>query len=74
VNAPRHNDLIQESFYSGHKKFHGIKYLSLEAPNGMCTDLHGPEAFRFYGVLFVSHVCSFYLFFFAKLNVLSYYM
>eukprot|EP01034_Spumella_vulgaris_P036387 gene36387-44884_t len=46
VRAPRHNELLQEAFYNGWKKFHGIKYQSLELPNGMCADLYGPKSFR----------------------------
>jgi hypothetical protein len=46
VNAPRYNDLIQEAYYCGHKKFHGIKYLTLELPNGMCGDMYGPTSFK----------------------------
>ncbi len=46
VGAPRHNNLIQECFYNGWKKYHGIKYQSMELPNGMCADLFGPKSFR----------------------------
>jgi hypothetical protein len=45
-NATRWNTLIQGAFYSGYKKCHGIKYQSLELPNGMCADLFGPCSFR----------------------------
>lgn len=44
--APRFNTLIQQSFYSGYKKIHGIKHQSCELPNGMCADLYGPCSVR----------------------------
>jgi hypothetical protein len=44
--APRYNNFLQQSSYNGWKKFHGYKYQTLEAPNGMCMDLYGPMTFR----------------------------
>jgi hypothetical protein len=46
INAARFNGLLQQSFYNGWKHTHGVKYLSVEAPNGMCIDLYGPDSFR----------------------------
>lgn len=46
VGASRFNTLIQQSFYSGYKKIHGIKHQSCELPNGMCADLYGPCSVR----------------------------
>jgi hypothetical protein len=46
VEASRHNCLIQMAFYSGYKKCHGVKYQTLELPNGLCMDLYGPISFR----------------------------
>ena len=40
-NAERNSKLLQEAFYSGYKKHHGIKFQSVELPNGMCADLFG---------------------------------
>ena len=34
------------AFYSGYKKHHGIKFQSVELPNGMCADLFGPKSYR----------------------------
>ena len=45
-NAPRYNDLIQQAFYSGWKKKHGIKFQTVELINGMCMHLFGPKSFR----------------------------
>mmetsp|Transcript_18556 Transcript_18556/g.31219 ORF Transcript_18556/g.31219 Transcript_18556/m.31219 type:complete len:424 (+) Transcript_18556:55-1326(+) len=45
-NAARFNTLIQMAFYSGYKKHHGIKYQTLELPNGLCMDAFGPCSFR----------------------------
>lgn len=36
VDAERVDNFIQMAFYSGWKKHHGFKYLTLEAPNGSC--------------------------------------
>lgn len=45
-NAPRFSNFIQMAVYSGWKKHHGIKYQTVEGPNGMCLDMFGPMAFR----------------------------
>jgi hypothetical protein len=37
---------IQRAFYNGWKKHHGIKWQSIELPNGMSMDLFGPMSFR----------------------------
>ena len=42
----RHCNFIQMSFYNGWKKHHGIKFQSLELPNGMCGHIYGPKSFR----------------------------
>ena len=34
-NAERNSQLLQEPFYSGYKKHHGIKFQSVELPNGI---------------------------------------
>jgi hypothetical protein len=41
-DAPRFNTLVQMGFYSGYKKIHGVKYQTVELPNGMCMDSYGP--------------------------------
>jgi len=45
-NAERYSMLLQEAFYSGYKKHHGIKFQTVELPNGMCGDLFGPKSYR----------------------------
>jgi hypothetical protein len=40
------NNYIQMAFYNGWKHHHGIKYLSVEAPNGLCMYLYGPRSFK----------------------------
>jgi hypothetical protein len=45
-NAPRYNRFIQQAAFNGWKKFHGYKYQTLEAPNGLALDLWGPMTFR----------------------------
>ena len=42
----RHCNYIQMAFYNGWKKHHGIKYQTIEFPNGMCGDMFGPCSFR----------------------------
>lgn len=37
---------IQRAFYNGWKKHHGIKWQSIELPNGCSGDLFGPMSFR----------------------------
>ena len=46
IGAARWTHLLQIAFYNGWKKKHGLKWLSLEAPNGMCMFLFGPMAFH----------------------------
>ena len=46
INAPRYNNFIQMAFYNGWKHMHGTKWLTVELPNGMCMDMHGPFSFR----------------------------
>ena len=46
VNAERYNNLIQQAFFNGYKSCHGIKYQTVELPNGMCGELYGPKSFR----------------------------
>lgn len=46
VNAPRYNNFIQMAFYNGWKHSHGTKWQTLELPNGLCGDMHGPFSFR----------------------------
>ena len=45
-NAERYSMLLQEAFYSGYKKHHGIKFQTVELPNGMCANLFGPKSYR----------------------------
>jgi nuclease HARBI1 len=46
LRGVRRNHNIQRAFYSGHKKHHGIKFLSVEGPNGLCLYLYGPKSFK----------------------------
>jgi hypothetical protein len=46
VDGGRHDNFIQMAFYNGWKKHHGIKYQTVELPNGMCADMFGPCSFR----------------------------
>jgi hypothetical protein len=46
VNAPRHDPLIQQAFYTGWKKIHGLKWQTVDAPNGMCIHAFGPLSVR----------------------------
>ena len=42
----RDPDNIQEAFYNGWKRFHGLKWSALELPCGLCGFLYGPNSFR----------------------------
>eukprot|EP00601_Ochromonadales_sp_CCMP2298_P008527 CAMPEP_0173202072 /NCGR_PEP_ID=MMETSP1141-20130122/18734_1 /TAXON_ID=483371 /ORGANISM="non described non described, Strain CCMP2298" /LENGTH=356 /DNA_ID=CAMNT_0014127325 /DNA_START=83 /DNA_END=1150 /DNA_ORIENTATION=+ len=46
-DAARFNPIIQHSFYTGYKHMHGLKYQSIELPNGLCMDLYGPTPVNF---------------------------
>jgi len=46
INAERYNNLIQQAFFNGYKACHGIKFQTVEFPNGMCGELYGPKSFR----------------------------
>jgi hypothetical protein len=45
-DGTRKDTNIQRAFYNGWKKQHGIKFQSLEAPNGMCMHMFGPMSCR----------------------------
>jgi hypothetical protein len=46
VNAPRNDPLIQRAFYNGWKKLHGIKWQTIDLPNGMNFHCYGPSSLR----------------------------
>ena len=53
-NTPRQDLLIQQAFYSGHKKGHGLKIHTVCLPNGMDLHVYGPISARRYDIfLFV---------------------
>ena len=35
INAPRNNPEIQRAWYNGWKKFHGMKWQTIDLPNGL---------------------------------------
>lgn len=46
VNARRKDPLIQRAFYNGWKKQHGIKFQTLDLPNGLNAHIVGPFSCR----------------------------
>jgi hypothetical protein len=46
VDGHRNNPLIQQSFYNGWKKNHGLKFQTIDLPNGMNMDVYGPVSLR----------------------------
>ena len=50
VRRMRSSGVGHESVYSGHKRFHGLKYQSLLAPDGMFLDMYGPVEGRIHDV------------------------
>ena len=46
VNSPRNHPLIQQSFYSGWKMIHGLKWQTIGMPNGMMFHSWGPVSCR----------------------------
>lgn len=46
VNAPRNDPLIQRAFYNGWKKLHGMKWQTVDLPNGMNFHVWGPVSIR----------------------------
>jgi hypothetical protein len=46
TNAPRNDPLIQRAFYNGWKKLHGIKFQTVDLPNGMNFMVWGPFSVR----------------------------
>ena len=46
INAPRNDPLIQRAFYNGWKKFHGLKWQTVDLPNGMNFHVWGPVSLR----------------------------
>ena len=45
-NAPRNDPLIQRAWYNGWKKIHGLKFQTVDLPNGMCFHVFGPVSLR----------------------------
>jgi hypothetical protein len=46
VNMPRNDHLIQQAWYNGWKKLHGIKWQTADLPNGMNFHVWGPFSVR----------------------------
>ena len=44
--SARKNPLIQQTWYNGWKKVHGIKYQTFDLPNGMNAQVYGPLSCR----------------------------
>ena len=45
-NAPRNDPLIQRAWYNGWKKIHGMKWQTIDLPNGMNFHVYGPISVR----------------------------
>ena len=46
TNAPRNDPLIQRAWYNGWKKVHGMKWQTIDLPNGMNFHVYGPVSLR----------------------------
>jgi len=46
INAEWYNNLIQQALFNGYKACHGIKFQTVELPNGMCGELYRPKSSR----------------------------
>ena len=46
VGAARHDREIQQAFYTGYKKVHGLKFQDVTLPNGLVADIFGPNSCR----------------------------
>jgi hypothetical protein len=42
IARPGGEDMDQELFYSGYKKFHALKYQGLATPDGLVSSIYGP--------------------------------
>ena len=45
-SAPRNDPLIQQAWYNGWKKLHGLKWQTVDFPNGMNGHVYGPISVR----------------------------
>lgn len=45
-NAPRNDRFIQQAWYNGWKKLHGLKWQTVDFPNGMNGHVYGPISIR----------------------------
>jgi hypothetical protein len=45
-NAPRNDPLIQQAWYNGWKKIHGLKWQTIDLPNGMNFHVYDPISVR----------------------------
>jgi hypothetical protein len=46
ANAPRNDPLLQQAWYNGWKKLHGMKWQTVDLPNGMNFHVWGPISIR----------------------------
>jgi len=46
INRPRADLLLQRAFYNGWKSHHGLKFQTVDLPNGMVMDMWGPRSLR----------------------------
>jgi hypothetical protein len=55
TGAPRNDPLIQRAWYNGWKKLHGMKYQTVDLPNGMNFHVYGPVSVRHNDIFTLHH-------------------
>ena len=65
-DAPRYDPLIQQAWYNGWKKLHGLKWQTLDLPNGMNMHVWGPVSLRHNDIWTLEVI---YLFLFSELTL-----
>ena len=69
-DAPRNDPLIQRAWYNGWKKLHGMKWQTIDGPNGMNIDVWGPVSVRHNDIWTLEVRCLLLLLFLSYLPLL----
>ena len=63
-DAPRNDPLIQRAWYNGWKKLHGMKWQTVDLPNGMNMHVWGPVSIRHNDIWTLEESCLLLSFFY----------
>ena len=64
-DAPRGDPLIQRAWYNGWKKLHGMKWQTIDLPNGMNMHVWGPVSIRHNDIWTLEESCLLFSFYYS---------